>query len=103
KPCRRRDGSLEREDETPLTLAHRQYRQAISTSQQSKAFQLFFSMFSQFREGDHPVESAHERDVDHVPARLVRRAVRIVVWILRIEGGGVGIGGATDLDDTGDA
>ena len=81
--------SLEREDVLPLLPAHRHHREPVSPAHERHAFEGGLRL--QLGQGDGAPELALELDVDEVPAGIVGVALRIVVLVLGVEGGGVGI------------
>src|ERR1700730_9501489 len=83
--------SLDRENELPLRGFYRSDGESVALTQQNHVFKLFRRMFAQLIERDHARETALELHIDHEPTRLGGVAVRVVVMMLAIEGGGVGI------------
>src|SRR5690606_25253995 len=53
--------------------------------------------------GDYSWQGASVTDINTVPARLVRSAFRVEIGTVRVELGGIGIGGAADFGNAGDA
>src|SRR5687767_6399993 len=97
--------ACERLDEGPFALGHRCDRQSIAALEHDHVLELAGRMPTQLFERDHPLELAHQLHIDHVPARFIRIALRIVVLVLAVERGGIRIrlalyGG--NAGDTGD-
>src|ERR1700752_3462994 len=85
------DASLLRENELPLLGFHGRDGEAVALTQQNHVFKLFRRMFAQLLERDHTSETAVELKLDHAPAWLGGVALRVIVIMLAIEGGGVGV------------
>ena len=60
-------------------------------------------MFTKFGKGNIALEFAHKRDINHVPPRIVRVALRIEVRVVRIERGVIRVALPGDARDTDDA